>query len=81
MNEKIDAGQLEELDKAVLIALILNQSEQIALLNERVKSLEEQIGKNSHNSSKPPSNDGLNKPKPKSLRVKGERKTGGQVGH
>lgn len=46
---------------------------------ERIKALEAQLSKNSRNSSKPPSSDGLRKPK--SLRKKGERKTGGQAGH
>jgi transposase len=48
---------------------------------ERIKTLEGQLSKNSENSSKPPSSDGLKKPKPKGLRKKGERKTGGQQGH
>jgi len=52
-----------------------------AALRDRVKSLEEQVAKDSHNSSKPPSSDGLAKPKPKSLRPKSERPTGGQLGH
>ena len=50
-------------------------------LRERVQTLEEQVAKNSHNSHKPPSSDGLAKPKPKSLRPKSERPTGGQPGH
>ena len=50
-------------------------------LRERVQTLEEQVSKDSHNSHKPPSSDGLAKPKPKSLRLKSERSTGGQPGH
>ena len=50
-------------------------------LRGRVQTLEEQVAKDSHNSHKPPSSDGLTKPKPKSLRPKSERPTGGQPGH
>ncbi len=48
---------------------------------ERIKELEGQLSKNSRNSSKPPSSDGLNKPKPKSQRGRGQKPTGGQRGH
>ena len=52
-----------------------------AALRDRVQTLEEQVAKDSHNSHKPPSTDGLAKPKPKSLRPKSERSSGGQPGH
>lgn len=65
-----------------LVDIILSQLEQLEILTQRVSKLEEQISKNSRNSSKPPSTDGLNKPKgkkkTKSLRKKTGKKQGGQ---
>lgn len=49
-------------------------------MEERVEALENQLAKNSCNSSKPPSGEGF-KPKPKSQRRKSERSSGGQSGH
>ena len=54
---------------------------QVGALQAKVLELEARLAPNSRNSSKPPSSDGLNKPKPKSLRKPGERPTGGQKGH
>ncbi|MCX6083095.1 MAG: IS66 family transposase [Chloroflexi bacterium] len=53
----------------------------IGQLAARLQVLEDRVSKNSKNSGKPPSSDGLNKPAPKSQRKRHGRKTGGQPGH
>jgi transposase len=51
-------------------------------LAKQVLELKAKMDKDSHNSSKPPSSDGLRKrPKPRNLRVKTGKKPGGQDGH
>jgi transposase len=61
-------------------AVVVLFSKTFSELAERIQKLEDQIAKNSNNSGKPPSNDGLKK-KPKSLRHHSGKKSGGQSGH
>ena len=73
---------------AELTALVQTLTESNAALNgnimelqETIKELQRQLNQNSQNSSKPPSSDGFNKPKPQSLRQRSGKKQGGQKGH
>jgi transposase len=70
-----------EQGKQAVMTLFDRQAEIIRALEARIQALEDQIAKNSQNSSKPPSSDGLTKPAPKSRRETSGKPSGGQRGH
>lgn len=84
MDERPDLSKLGIAEKDALILALFEQVRELAatvqMLTARVQELEGRLRKDSHNSSKPPSSDGLSK-KSKSLRQASGRKPGGQFGH
>ena len=75
------SDQLADLDKETLIVIILKLRQMIAKQASQIQELQDQLAKNSQNSGKPPSSDGLKKPRTRSLRKKKGRRSGGQPGH
>jgi transposase len=63
-----------------IVTLVLEFSTQVDVLAERVKDLEARLNKNSRNSHKPPSSDGLARRRVQTREKSGKR-SGGQVGH
>jgi len=78
MTQKERISLLEQ-ENAELRAQLAEAYQQITQLTERLQRVEGQQVKNSHNSSKPPSSDGLRR-KPQSQRQRSEKQTGGQPG-
>ena len=76
-----DREQLKRLDQESLIELILVLQEQLAAHQVLIQALQDQLAKDSRNSGKPPSSDGLKKRRNQSLRQSGKRPRGGQPGH
>jgi transposase len=85
---KIESSQLGQLEKEELITIILTLQQHVQELQRTVaeqaveiQNLRDQLAKNSRNSGKPPSSDGLKKPRTRNLRRKSGRRSGGQEGH
>lgn len=74
---------LIQIDPDAVCDRILKLQEKVQHLEERIRHIENKLAKDSHNSSKPPSSDGLRrrKNKTKSQRKKTGKNNGGQKGH
>jgi len=78
--DRLSVAAKDELIRA-LFAQVKTLTAQVEVLTAKVAELEGRLAKNSRNSNKPPSSDGLNRPKPKSQRKSGQKPNGGQKGH
>jgi len=78
--ERLSPSEKDDLIRA-LFAHVHSLAQQVAALSAKVAELEGRLAKNSQNSSKPPSSDGLSRPQPKSLRKATGKPNGGQKGH
>ena len=72
---------LDHLSVAAKDELIRTLFAEVQRLRAEIAQLQGRLAQDSRNSSQPPAADGYRKPKPKSLRRRGEHPTGGQPGH
>lgn len=86
--KKVSREELEKTDKSTLIDQVVELTGHVQELaeivqkqSETIKALQDKLSKDSSNSGKPPSSDGLKKPRTQSLRKKEGRNPGGQPGH
>lgn len=85
MLKRPDLSQQSLAEKDELITALFDQLDaliqKMQVMQSRIEALEGQLRKDSHNSHKPPSSDGLGKKRTQSLRESSGRKPGGQHGH
>src|SRR5947199_9212573 len=83
MEELVKALEAQRAENQTLRNELAKAQENLEQANARIKQLEGQAAKDSHNSSKPPSRNGFKEPvrKTASLREKSGKKSGGQPGH
>jgi transposase len=83
VEELVKALEAQRAENQTLRNDLAKALESLEQANARIKQLEGQAAKDSHNSSKPPSTNGFKEPmrKTQSLREKSGKKSGGQPGH
>jgi transposase len=83
VEELVKALEAQRAENQALRNALAKALERLEEANARIKHLEGQAAKDSHNSSKPPSTNGFKEPvrKTQSLREKSGKKSGGQAGH
>src|SRR5947209_4921513 len=83
VEELVKALEAQRAENQTLRHELAQALERLEEANARIKHLEGQAAKDSHNSSKPPSTNGFKEPvrKTASLREKSGKQSGGQPGH
>src|SRR5207237_4975123 len=83
VEELVKALEAQRAENQTLRNELAQALKSLEQANARIKHLEGQAAKDSHNSSKPPSTNGFKEPvrKTQSLREKSGKQSGGQPGH